>query len=381
MEFKTLIDKKDYLENFTFSKFQHRFKRFFRDSCSAIFSLLCKHNKNQSLLPTSVEKVACGLMASARIGSDNIEYGDSYIGVNKALGVLDGALTIAGENPTRYLPTVWKGSLEEDILTHTYWAVTCLHPMFRKRAEVGFILEKNKVTIGKSGYSEKLQRDLPFYMTIFGSRIFFIDPIRGIVYKSKESRFSDEFGFTKRGSEVYYNGWKIAEETDGGVDVKIDFEVDMTDLKKSEKEELIAQGFDIKYTEWLTTHLGYLGDSNTYIRAHTFILLMVYGFSGGVCFTLMERNSVMTCDHQNAKHNDNRIDNLALVTRTANNKKKDTNLKIFDYGLYFMGLEQKEEKVLSAEEIAQEREKLIEERCEELTAEEAARKYGFIIVE
>ena len=369
------MEKKKFIEVY------HSFRRFFRDSCSAIFSLLCKHNKNQSLLPTSVEKVACGLMASARIGSDNIEYGDSYIGVNKALGVLDGALTIAGENPTRYLPTVWKGSLEEDILTHTYWAVTCLHPMFRKRAEVGFILEKNKVTIGKSGYSEKLQRDLPFYMTIFGSRIFFIDPIRGIVYKSKESRFSDEFGFTKRGSEVYYNGWKIAEETDGGVDVKIDFEVDMTDLKKSEKEELIAQGFDIKYTEWLTTHLGYLGDSNTYIRAHTFILLMVYGFSGGVCFTLMERNSVMTCDHQNAKHNDNRIDNLALVTRTANNKKKDTNLKIFDYGLYFMGLEQKEEKVLSAEEIAQEREKLIEERCEELTAEEAARKYGFIIVE
>lgn len=378
------------MEKKTFSNIQWGFKKFFRNSCCAILSILYKHNKKQSLLPTYTENIAGNLMAAARIGNKDIEYGNGYINVNQALGLLDSGLTLAGENPDKYLPKVWKGSVEEEILSNTYWALTCIDDMYRKRAEVGFILDRNKVEIGKSGYSEKLKRDLPFYMTIFGNRIFFIDPIRGIVYKSKENRFSDYIGFSKRGSEVYYNGWKIAEEVKGGVDVKIDFDVDMKDLKKSEKEELWAQGFDIKNTEWLTTHLGYLGGSNTYIRSHTFIMLMVYGFTGGVCYSLMERHSIMTTDHQNSKHNDNRIDNLALVTRTANNQKKDTNLKIFDYGMYFMGLEQPEEKVkvvnrqLSKEEMRKETEEALAELellHKNMTAEDYAAKYGFIIVE
>lgn len=368
------------MEKKKFSEVYHSFKRFFRDNCCAILSILYKHNKKQSLLPTDTEDIAGNLMSAARNGNQEIEYCSKYISVNQALGVLDSGLTLAGEKPDKYLPKVWKGSVEEEILSNTYWALTCIDDMYRKRAEVGFILDRNKVEIGKSGYSEKLQRDLPFYMTIFDKRIFFIDPIRGIVYKSKENRFSDYIGFSKRGSEIYYNGWKIAEEVVGGVDVKIDFEVDMRDLKKSEKEELWAQGFDIKNTCWLTTHLGYLGGSNTYIRSHTFIMLMVYNFEA-VRYSLMERHSIMTIDHQNANHSCNKIDNLALVTRTANNQKKDTQLKIFDYGLYFMGLEQPEEKVVSAEDIEKEREQLIEEKCRELTAEEAARKFGFIIVE
>lgn len=377
------------MEKKRFIDVYHSFRRFFRDSCCAILSILYKHNKKQSLLPTYTEDIAGSLMAAARIGNKEIEYGNGYINVNQALGILDRGLTIAGENPARYLPTVWKGSAEEEILSNTYWSLTCIDEMYRKRAEVGFILDRNKVEIGKSGYSEKLQRDLPFYMTIFDKRIFFIDPIRGIVYKSKENRFSDYIGFSKRGSEVYYNGWKIAEEVVGGVDVKIDFEVDMKDLKKSEKEELWAQGFDIKNTEWLTTHLGYLGGSNTYIRSHTFIMLMVYGFDA-VKYSLMERHSIMTTDHQNSKHNDNRIDNLALVTRTANNQKKDTNLKIFDYGMYFMDLEQPEEKVkvvnrqLSKEEMRKETEEALAELellHKNMTAEDYASKYGFIIVE
>ncbi len=377
------------MEKKRFIEVYHSFRKFFKDSCCAILSILYKHNKKQSLLPTYTENIAGNLMAAARIGNKEIEYGNGYINVNQALGLLDSGLTIAGENPDKYLPKVWKGSVEEEILSNTYWALTCIDDMYRKRAEVGFILDRNKVEIGKSGYSEKLQRDLPFYMTIFDKRIFFIDPIRGIVYKSKENRFSDYIGFSKRGSEVYYNGWKIAEEVVGGVDVKIDFEVDMKDLKKSEKEELWAQGFDIKNTEWLTTHLGYLGGSNTYIRSHTFIMLMVYGFDA-VKYSLMERHSIMTTDHQNSKHNDNRIDNLALVTRTANNQKKDTNLKIFNYGMYFMGLEQPEEKEkvvnrqLSKEEMRKETEEALAELellHKNMTAEDYAAKYGFIIVE
>lgn len=378
------------MEKKRFIEVYHSFRKFFKDSCCAILSILYKHNKKQSLLPTYTENIAGNLMAAARIGNKEIEYGNGYINVNEALGLLDSGLTIAGENPDKYLPKVWKGSVEEEILSNTYWALTCIDDMYRKRAEVGFILDRNKVEIGKSGYSEKLQRDLPFYMTIFDKRIFFIDPIRGIVYKSKENRFSDYIGFSKRGSEVYYNGWKIAEEVKGGVDVKIDFEVDMKDLKKSEKEELWAQGFDIKNTEWLTTHLGYLGGSNTYIRSHTFILLMVYGFTGGVCYSLMERHSIMTCDHITPNsYSDNRIDNLALVTRTANNQKKDTNLKIFDYGMYFMGLEQPEEKEkvvnrqLSKEEMRKETEEALAELellHKNMTAEDYAAKYGFIIV-
>ena len=66
---------------------------------------------------------------------------------------------------------------------------------------------------------------------------------------------------------------------------------------------------------------------------------MVYGYEQ-VRLAMTEANSCYTIDHINSKHSDNRIDNLALVSRKANNQKKGTDLKIFDYFLYFNDLPQ-----------------------------------------
>lgn len=375
-----------------FNELFNRFRTLFRKSEAICVDseVYGKYGVTKSKLPEVIDNVAGSLMEKARSGyGEQIELKNGYVTLNDCVGKLNWGLTLAGENPKRYLPTVWKGSLEEDLLVHSYFAISCINPMYRKRAEVGYILDSYKFEYGNAGYSKRLNKTIPYYFTFFDKYLFCVDAINGIVYRSTE-HYQDCWEFNVKNNKLFYGYREVAEECNGKLHLIANFEQKMHDNKQAEREDLIAQGFDIKNTCWLTTHLGYLGGSNTYIRSHTFILLMVYGFTGGVCYSLMERNSIMTCDHITPNsYSDNRIDNLALVTRTANNQKKDTNLKIFDYGMYFMGLEQPEEKVkvvnrqLSKEEMRKETEEALAELellHKNMTAEDYAAKYGFIIV-
>ena len=266
-------------------------------------------------------------------------YKDSLFDLNNLTTTLSDALTIAGENPAKYLPSVWsKDTFIHTIFNQVHLGMCVIDSEIRERAEVGYILEQNKVEIGVSGYSEKLGKSLPNYITKFDDYIFVINPIKGYIERSAK-RYAGEL--RKVDGKVYVSDIKIATEDNfGGLAYSnVLFEKQMYDAKLSEKEKAKAEGKNIKDTDWMTSALGTLRGSNKYIRCHTFICLMVYGYEQ-VRLAMTEANSCYTIDHINSKHSDNRIDNLALVSRKANNQKKGTDLKIFDYFLYFNDLPQ-----------------------------------------
>ena len=116
---------------------------------------------------------------------------------------------------------------------------------------------------------------------------------------------------------------------------------------------------------------------------------MIFGFDI-VKYGLMDGASIWSVDHSNSIHNDNSIDNLAFVTRSANSSKRDKQVSVFDYFLYFLNMEQTVEKDECVEVANCNSESFVKnEDTEEvlcrfdrmLTAEEAAAKYGFIIVD
>lgn len=268
------------------------------------------------------------------------------VGSKEALARVTQGLKEVSANPEKYLPKVWEGSFEEELFTTGFWAFTFWEEKLKERAEVGYMLDYNKIEFGISGYSEKLNKFLPYYFTTFSSYTFMIDPVEGQVYRSKFGVFRE---LRVEGNKLYNGGTLIAVADDfGGIELKVPFELNMEDLKAAEREKKRAEGKKVKETAWLSTELGYLRGKHKYIRSHTFICLMVYGFDW-VKYSLMESGSIMSVDHTNAKHNDNRVNNLSLTSRSANTSKRDKQVKIFDFSLYFGGFEQVEEVELEEE--------------------------------
>ncbi len=322
--------------------------------------LIRKYDMLKTCLPTRLEDIASDIVdCSGRAKKNNEEdfdNGMTYITVKEAMTKLNQGLKEAGENPDKYLPKSWSGTFEEELLTDAFWGLVFMKDKeLRKRAEVGYILDTNKISIGYCGYSEKLQRLLPYYLTTFDNWVFLIDAVKGIVYRSKSKQSGT---FEKRENKIYYGERLLAEETElGSVDFFFEKEIWMKDLKEAEREAKRAAGHQVKDTKWLSSPLGNLHNRNSYIRCHTFICLMVYGFDW-VKYALMDSNSILSIDHTNAIHDDNRIDNLALTSRSANNSKKAKIENIFDYFLYFMGMGQIE---VQTEELSEEKEEKIEE--------------------
>jgi hypothetical protein len=110
------------------------------------------------------------------------------------------------------------------------------------------------------------------------------------------------------------------------------------DFRKAERAAKRAKGSKVKETNWETIYLGKLRGSNKNLKSHLVVALMVYGIEV-VKYAVMEGHSWMTVDHINAEHNDNRVDNLALLTRKNNNSKGDSqdDTYYFDYFLYLSG--------------------------------------------
>lgn len=292
-----------------------------------------------------------------------IDYGYGCgIDAKEALKRVTQGLREVSENPKKYLPEVWQGSFEEELFDTGFWAFTFWDEKLKERAEVGYTLDYNKVEFGRSGYSEKLKKFLPYYFTTFSSYTFLIDPIQGQVYRSK---FGVCQALRVEDSKLYSGRTLVAEEDScGGIDLKVPFEVNMEDLKESEREKKKAEGKKVKDTKWLSTELGYLRGKHKYIRSHAFICLMLFGFEW-VKYALMESGSIMSIDHTNAHHSDNRIDNLSLTSRSANTSKRDKQIAIFDFSLYFSGLEQVEVKEIESEDT-------VDCWCKEPTEEEYA---------
>ena len=351
-----------------------------------------KYNTYGSLLPSLVDEYADMIVENVRkyaMKNTKVIDDDVYevkVKLTDCVGKLNKGMTLAGEKPDEFLPPVWKGSFEEEMLTTTYFSLALMNNMFRKRAETGFLLDGNKVAIGYSGYSKKLKQFIPYYITTFNDYIFLVDAINGMIYRSNR-KFANA---TLRhiGNEIFCGNELIAQEKeDCSTEFYFDKEKWMKDLKEKERATKRAKGHKVKETKWLSVPLGDLNNSNTYIRAHTLICLMVFGFDI-VKFGLMEGSSIFTVDHSNAIHDDNRLDNLAFTTRSQNCQKKDKQMSIFDYFLYFLNREQiaeevEEDKADSSEcnVVDKQSEEYWPKWARKMTAEEMAREFGLIIVD
>lgn len=380
-----------------FKEIRENYKKLFLDGC-VYCGIERKYGFANSTFPSKLDDMLSFTMDSADSfilkKDDMICTGLYGVTVKDAMTTINQGLGEAGENPEEFLPKVWKGSIEEELLDTTFWALTFMDEKVSHRARVAWYLDENKIEFGLSGYSEKYKKFISNYFTIFDDYVFFINPIEGTVYRSKE-RVYDSPVLKKEDSKLYKGGTLVAEEDIGGVlTLHIDFIDKAEDFKKSEKEKKRAAGKKVKNTEWLTTNLGKMFGHNCNIRTHTFIVLMVMGFD--MCkFSCMENNSILSIDHTIPQHNCNKLDNLALTSRSKNNSKKAKIISIFDYFLYFMGMEQVEVQV---EEVSEEKdakndipEWLKEPTKEEwdefiayhtrpMTAEELCKKYGFIMV-
>jgi len=390
----------DYVSNIKkFDILRGSYKEKFLETDGCVYcNMLRKYGVDKTTFPYSLEDVlsctidaAEGFIAKRYTG---IPYGLSEWSVKDVMTKINQGLGEAGENPAEFLPKVWKGSIEEDMLTTAFWALTFMDEKLRHRARVAHYLDCGKVELGLSGYSEKLNQFLPCYFTEFDSYVFYIDPVEGTVYRSKERVYGGVCLEVKE-HKLYKGKTLVAEEDIGGVlTFYTDFIDKAEDNKKSEKEKKRAAGKQVKDTCWLMTNLGHMFGHNCNIKSHTFIALMVHGFDA--CkYAVMESNSILSLDHTIPQHNLNKISNLGLCSRSKNNSKKAKIISIFDYFLYFMGMDQVEVQV---EEVSEEKDEknsipewLKEPTKEEwdefiayhtrpMTAEELCRKFGFIMV-
>ena len=108
-----------------------------------------------------------------------------------------------------------------------------------------------------------------------------------------------------------------------------------SDRKRAERERKREKGLKVEETPWLTTALDLVEGSAYNIRTHSFIALMVYGLEV-MKYGIMENNSIFTIDHIDGRHNNNKIENLQLLTRKSNDQKKNKpNDFYFDYFWYW----------------------------------------------
>lgn len=240
------------------------------------------------------------------------------------LSKVSSALSFEKESKVN-LPRVYEVDTGEfyNLFNYAFYGACIVDSKVCKCFERSFYLEKNKIAVGNAGYSEKLGRKLPYYFTHLPDtkKLIFIDPIKGEV--ETITCFEPISFIFILGDEIRAGGTPIARvNPDGSIHFHRAFDIVNRDYKKAERQAERNKGNKRKETPWQTVDLGKLRDSNTYIRVHSLIALMVFGID--CCrFAQMEANSVFTIDHIDSKHDHNSIDNLALLTRKANNCKGD----------------------------------------------------------
>lgn len=235
-----------------------------------------------------------------------------------------------------------------NVLEYTFYALVLLDAQVFRRFKTAYTLWQHSVEFGSAGYSKKFNRFYPYYLTYFGNKVFIVDSVKGEVK-----------GFERTG---HLRGKKITglltgtlEEkrvalaaTSEGVCVPLVEEslygtltevqpthLAQSDRKRAERERKREKGLTVEETPWLTTALDNIDGSAYNIRTHSFIALMVYGLEV-MKYGIMENNSIFTIDHIDGGHNNNKIENLQLLTRKANDQKKNKpNAFYFDYFGYW----------------------------------------------
>lgn len=262
------------------------------------------------------------------------------------------------------LPKAWKGSYECNLFEYSYLGLLFLREEVAARFEKAYEVWRNSCSYGERVNERTGFKYCVWYFTSFDNYFFAVNPFKGLVLRSMERAYKDisRLHIVEKGDSVWVediqSGLRLASINKESLRILPTHPMDEvgSDLKKSEKEKRIAEGKKQKQTRWLSVNLGKYNGSNSYMRVHSLICLLVYGLEI-MAPAIMEANSIFTVDHINSQHDDNRLENLQLVSRKNNNNKKGSALQIFDYFCYFNNLPQPKTN----------EEKISEEKCEKNT--------------
>lgn len=243
-----------------------------------------------------------------------------------------------------------------NLLEYSFYSLVLTDKEVERRFRTCYELWQNCREVGLAGYSEKLEKFLPNYITKFGNRIFFINPIEGTVKFFDRRPKGDLKGQAVKGvavgtetlddgsvrevavallqGEKYVPLVEVAEY--GTVKELYATGESGTDRKAKERQVIRDKGGKITDNYYLTTDLDVVDGSAYNIRTHSLIALCVYGLEV-MKYGIMEHDSIFTVDHINGNTIDNRIDNLQLLTRKDNKlKEQNPNRWYFDYFGYWV---------------------------------------------
>lgn len=246
-------------------------------------------------------------------------------------------------------------------LVESFYGLVLVHEEVGRSFMRAYMLWQHSVAIGSTGYSERLQKEIPYYFTFFGKKVLFINPIVGIVkwldigigtpeqLIIEENKETVDVVLKFQNRKIQLCRWF---KTEKRLAIHRKAKKGYSDRKAAERAKKNELGHKLKETCWQTTSLGKLKDSVYNIRVHSLICLMVYGIEP-MMFALMGENSIFSVDHISGEHSNNKLENLMIVSNSANNSKKGKeNYKdfMFDFGAFFLGLPQSKE-MLVIEEI------------------------------
>lgn len=248
------------------------------------------------------------------------------------------------------LPKTWDESYAETRFEYAFWGSILLREEIALRFEKAYEVWRNSCSWGEKTKIERTGLECAtWYFTSFDSYFFAINPKEGLVLKSKNKLCNsinrlcildaDDVDYDKVVDIESNTMLAYIDKITGTLYSYMPMDTVGSDMKKSEKEKRIAEGKKQKRTCWLSVYLGNYKGSNSYMRVHTLICLLVYGLKV-MGPAIIGSNSIFTIDHINNIHDDNRIENLQLVSRKSNSVKRASDLQLFDYFCYFNSLPQ-----------------------------------------
>lgn len=305
----------------TYQELKAKIQGFFKDSMAAISVCSFSDENSECDLDfnVAVETLYNGansIMENGKLDEDS----DWQVHRKKKWCVSEVSRFLSFDNMSEaqtYLPPTY--GIENDYfynyLNIFFYSLLLIEPDIEARFEVGYKLDQNKVEVGTAGYSEKLQRELPYYLTYLTKKLVVVNPITGQVETISFKKDITQLSVVDNG--IYVDGEWVGKVVDGGLEFVVKYDEVQRDFKEAERAAKRESGKKAKETCWKTINLGTYNRSNKNIRAHSLVALMVYGIEV-MKFALMEANSPLTIDHIDSVHDNNAIDNLALLTRTHN---------------------------------------------------------------
>lgn len=228
-----------------------------------------------------------------------------------------------------------------NLLQYAFYAIVIPHPLAYRRFYAAYIMWQNMIDMETGGLcSYECVMDKLAY---FGkNNIFYIKPSSGQIYKLEVASFKGLKGKTISGFTTIENGgysYLCAELTDGSL-VKL-----YNYTTKNFCGALTKQGKPRKKSEggmgWLSFCLGEDIDPTTkkqsafHMLNHTIVAISIYGLDV-MKYAVMDFLSIFTIDHINGIHDDNRPENLRLVTTDANAKLEHNKAVLpFDFLTYW----------------------------------------------